>query len=79
MSEECFVKASGLSYQEGRSVYLKAKGQALASAHYFEAAKDAMFGTFNTLTVSNQAPIVNDLKEIVFNTVKASVVKIRTG
>lgn len=62
--EEKFVQISGLEYESSRLVYLKAKENALVSSHYFEAVRDAMLGTFNSLAVANQNSLVNDLKEI---------------
>jgi len=62
--EEQFVKISGLEYETSRLVYLKAKENALVSSHYFEAVRDAMFGSFNSLAVANQNNLVNDLKGI---------------
>jgi hypothetical protein len=64
LSESQFMLKSGLEYEKGRPVYLKAKAQALASSHYFEAVRDALHGNFKDLQVSNQASLVNDLKGI---------------
>ncbi|WP_340199995.1 neuraminidase-like domain-containing protein [Ascidiimonas sp. W6] len=64
ISEEQFMKNSGLEYEKSRTVYLKAKEQALASCHYFEAVRDALHGSFHDLEISNQPSLVNDLKEI---------------
>jgi len=62
--EERFVAVSGLDYEKSRVVYLKAKEHALISSHYFEAVRDALYGTFNNLAISNQPSLVNDLKAI---------------
>lgn len=64
MSEEQFINMTGLDYVQGRLVYLKARESALRSSHLFELLRDAMFGSFNLLAVSNQGSIVNNLKEI---------------
>jgi hypothetical protein len=64
ISESQFMAKSGLEYEKSHTVYLKAKQQALASSNYFEAVRDAFYGTFNDLEVSNQGSLVNDLKDI---------------
>ncbi len=64
LSEEDFISASGLSTKKGRMVYEKAKDLSIGSTHYMEAIRDGIKGNFKDLTVSNQQPLVNDLKEI---------------
>lgn len=64
MTEKRFAALSGLEYAQYRPVYLKALEHALVSAHFFEAVRDATFGTFNLLAVSNLVPLLDGLKDI---------------
>ncbi len=64
LTEENFVKTSGLGTEEGRRVYKKAGGLAVGAAHYFAAIRDGVKGVYHNTNASNQYPLVNDLKEI---------------
>jgi hypothetical protein len=64
LTEEDFIAQSGLDITEGRKAYKKAGDLALGAAHYYTAIRDSVKNVFNTTNVSNQHPLVNDLKEI---------------
>lgn len=64
MSEEDFIKNSGLGIEKGRRVYERANNLAIGASHYFEAIRDGIKGKFKDITVANQHPLVNDLREI---------------
>ena len=64
LSEEDFIKGSGLGIEKGRRVYERAINLAIGASHYFEAIRDGVRGKFKDITVANQHPLVNDLKEI---------------
>lgn len=59
-----FAHTSGLSYESSRLIYGRAMEKATLSAHFLEASRNAMFGTFNQLAVSNQGPVQEMLKTI---------------
>lgn len=62
--EDLFIDKSGLGIETGRAVYTKAVDLALGATHYFEAIRDGVLGNFKDISVANQYPLVNDLKEI---------------
>ncbi|MGE5497248.1 MAG: Tc toxin subunit A, partial [Syntrophothermus sp.] len=64
MSETDFVKDSGLGVEKGRRVYRRAGDIAAGASHSFEAFRDGTKNVFRKTPVSNQYPLVNDLKEI---------------
>ncbi|HEY0067567.1 MAG TPA: Tc toxin subunit A, partial [Flavisolibacter sp.] len=64
LSEQDFIKTSGLDVEQGRKVYRKAADMAIGAAHYMEAIRGGIKGAFNNTNASNQHPLVNDLKEI---------------
>lgn len=64
MPEARFMTISGLPPETGSMVYEKARDRALGSTHYFEMVRDALFGNFKDLAVSNQSSLVNDLRGI---------------
>ena len=64
MPEETFIRKSGLGVEKGRGAYNKAIDLALGASHYFEAIRDGIKGNFKDIKVSNQHPLVNDLKEL---------------
>ena len=64
LGEDQFRQKAGLDHEMGSRIYLRAKDTATVSSHFFEAARDAMQGTFRSLQVSNPHPLVNDLRGI---------------
>lgn len=64
MPEEAFIRKAGLGVEKGRGAYNKAIDLALGASHYFEAIRDGIKGSFKDIKVSNQHPLVNDLKEL---------------
>jgi hypothetical protein len=65
MTEDDFLVRSGLGWEKGKAVYVRANEMAVASAHYYEAIRDVARGVFRDIALNNQnASLVNDLKEI---------------
>lgn len=64
VSEMEFLQTSGLDSGKGHNVYLKAQENTIVTSHYFEAIRDALYGQFKDIAMSNQVPLVNDLREI---------------
>src|SRR5690606_25011584 len=54
----------GLGVEEGRRTYRKANDLALGASHYYVSIRDGIRSVFNKMKVSNQHPLVNDLREI---------------
>jgi hypothetical protein len=63
-TETDFVSASGLSLETGRIVYREALNNSIVTSHFWEAIRDAQFGLFKDIALSNQNPVVNDLRRI---------------
>lgn len=63
-TEADFISNSGLGIENGRKVYRKANDLAIGSAHYMQAIRGGISGAYNNTPVSNQQPLVNDLKQI---------------
>ncbi|MEW5744518.1 MAG: neuraminidase-like domain-containing protein [Nitrospirota bacterium] len=64
MTEGDFLKLTGLALEKGREVYKKALGISDATAHFMEAFRDAEFGLFRMMGVTNQGSLVNDLRDL---------------
>lgn len=64
LSEDDFIATSGMDIQQGRQTYKAASDLALGAAHYYTAIRDGVKNSFNHTNVSNQYPLVNDLKQI---------------
>lgn len=65
MSQQQFASTSGLPYTSSRAIYRKALEKATHSAHFFEATRNALFGTFNKLRVANQHPLATTLNKTI--------------
>ncbi|HYR02922.1 MAG TPA: neuraminidase-like domain-containing protein, partial [Syntrophobacteria bacterium] len=64
MSESDFLQRTGLEPDKGRQVYRNALKVTDATSNFLEAFRDAEFGLFGKLALSNQAPLVNDLRDL---------------
>ncbi|MBI1926539.1 hypothetical protein HYR99_20135 [Candidatus Poribacteria bacterium] len=64
VSESEFLQTSGLDLEKGRKIYVKAQERTIATSHVWQAVRDAEHGLFKDIALSNQKPLVNDLREI---------------
>ncbi|MEK7397146.1 MAG: Tc toxin subunit A, partial [Candidatus Poribacteria bacterium] len=64
VTESEFLETSGLDLEKGREIYGKAQEDTIATINAYQAIFDAERGLFKNIRLSNQKPLVNDLRDI---------------